>query len=178
MKLRGLAHRIGIIELANKVLEILSYRLGKFDMKSKAFSQEEATQMLPLVRRIATDTKACCTLIKRHDKAIYELLGRLDLGTTQDLESIQGEIAEHKLKIESLRTRLNDCSLELKELGCIQDDPDSGIVKFLSVRNGEAVYLAWQLGDEEVLFWHQIEDEFENRKLITADDRVAGNAEH
>ena len=43
---------------------------------------------------------------------------------------------------------------EINELGVIVRDPESGLCDFPAERDGEAVYLCWQLGEERVAFWH------------------------
>jgi len=44
---------------------------------------------------------------------------------------------------------------------------DQGLIDFPHVReNGEEVYLCFQLGEEDILFWHSIDDGFAGRRPI------------
>ena len=55
---------------------------------------------------------------------------------------------------------------EVQELGVVVKDIDSGLVDFPSVREGEPVLLCWRLGEDEVRFWHGLEDGFAGRRPI------------
>jgi hypothetical protein len=48
-------------------------------------------------------------------------------------------------------------------LGVILRDPDTGLVDFASVRDGEQIYLCWRLGEERIGFWHPRETGFIGR---------------
>ncbi len=55
---------------------------------------------------------------------------------------------------------------EIHELGVLVKDFDTGLVDFPSLRGGEEVLLCWQLGEEEVAFWHGPEDGFAGRRPL------------
>ncbi len=54
----------------------------------------------------------------------------------------------------------------LEELGVQLKDPRTGLVDFLSNRNGEQVELCWQLGEDRVAHWHRIGEGFPGRKPL------------
>ena len=55
---------------------------------------------------------------------------------------------------------------EIQELGLLVKDLDAGLVDFPSLRDGKEVLLCWQLGEDEVAFWHGLEDGFAGRQPI------------
>jgi len=55
---------------------------------------------------------------------------------------------------------------DVQATGVIVKDLDSGLVDFPSVREGENVLLCWQLGEDEVAFWHGYDDGFAGRRPI------------
>ncbi|HMS64454.1 MAG TPA: DUF2203 domain-containing protein [Ignavibacteria bacterium] len=56
---------------------------------------------------------------------------------------------------------------ELTEKGVLIKDLNSGLIDFPHIRdNGEEVYLCFLLGEEDIKFWHSIEDGFAGRKEI------------
>lgn len=150
-------------------------------MKGKIFSRQEATRMLPLVRRIVTDAKACCTLIARHKRDLVidrDLLDDKGVGLAKDeIESTLTSITEHEEKLEVLREKRATCEQELEELGAFLGDAEKGIVKFYGEIDSEIVYFTWKLGEPEVAFWHGIDDDFADRQAIDGDEKVAQNAE-
>ncbi len=57
-------------------------------------------------------------------------------------------------------------SAEVDELGVILRDPDTGLVDFASVRDGEQIYLCWRLGEERIAFWHPRDTGFMGRRPL------------
>ena len=55
---------------------------------------------------------------------------------------------------------------ELQELGVQVKDLDSGLVDFPSSRDGEQVLLCWRLGEDEIAFWHGLDDGFAGRQPL------------
>ena len=55
---------------------------------------------------------------------------------------------------------------ELHELGILVKDLDSGLVDFPCRREDEDVLLCWRLGEEEVAFWHRLEDGYAGRRPV------------
>jgi hypothetical protein len=55
---------------------------------------------------------------------------------------------------------------EVEALGVIVRDADSGLVDFAAVRDGDAVYLCWQLGEERIGFWHPRDTGFKGRQPL------------
>jgi hypothetical protein len=58
---------------------------------------------------------------------------------------------------------------ELEGLGVLVKDLDRGLVDFPSLRDGEEVLLCWQVGEDEIAFWHGLDEGFAGRKSVDAD---------
>jgi hypothetical protein len=43
---------------------------------------------------------------------------------------------------------------QIGDLGAILRDPETGLVDFAAVREGEPIYLCWRLGEERIGYWH------------------------
>lgn len=50
--------------------------------------------------------------------------------------------------------------------GALLKDLNSGLVDFLSLRDGREVYLCWRYGEEQIQYWHEIEAGFSGRNPI------------
>ncbi len=135
-------------------------------MKGKIFTQKEAQEMLPLVRRIVTDIKACSTLIDRHARACYALR-REEEGQDKSRAERDQEINEHEEKIGKLRERRVLCRVELEDLGIFLEGARSGSVKLYGELEGHAiVYFAWQLGEATISQWYRTAEKFADRRPI------------
>jgi hypothetical protein len=76
------------------------------------------------------------------------------------------ELAALHEQLEQRTTELAAIVDELHELGVQVKDLDSGLVDFPSRRDGEQVLLCWRLGEDEVAFWHGLEDGFAGRQPL------------
>ena len=55
---------------------------------------------------------------------------------------------------------------ELSELGLVVRDIDRGLVDFPTIVDGREAYLCWQLDEDEVAFWHDLESGFGGRQPL------------
>lgn len=62
--------------------------------------------------------------------------------------------------------RIQRAVREIQAIGCLLRDLDRGLVDFLSRRAGREVYLCWQYGEPQVLFWHDLETGFAGRQPL------------
>jgi hypothetical protein len=55
---------------------------------------------------------------------------------------------------------------ELEDQGIVLRDPDRGLIDFTALHNGREVLLCWQLGEEDLAWWHLPEDGFAGRRPL------------
>jgi len=67
-------------------------------------------------------------------------------------------------------TRLTDSAQkivgDLIDLGIEIKDPRRGLIDFRSLRAGRVVYLCWQLGEERIAYWHDLDAGFPGRQPL------------
>jgi hypothetical protein len=56
--------------------------------------------------------------------------------------------------------------VELTEAGIVVRDVDRGLIDFPSLRDGREVYLCWQLGEDRIAWWHDLESGFGGREPL------------
>jgi hypothetical protein len=61
---------------------------------------------------------------------------------------------------------LQRLSADVDQLGVILRDPETGLVDFASVREGEQIYLCWRLGEDRIAFWHPRDTGFMGRRPL------------
>ena len=54
----------------------------------------------------------------------------------------------------------------IEEAGIVLRDIDRGLVDFPAVLNGREVYLCWELGEDEVAYWHDLETGYGGREPL------------
>ena len=115
----------------------------------KFFTPKEANQMLPFVRKIVE-------YILKAGKEIRDLSVKIGAHAEEDVEVIR------------LMDQLEDLFVELENLGCSYKDWNFsvGLVDFPAVIEGREVFLCWRSDENELKFYHEMEEGFTGRKLI------------
>ncbi|MCH7728161.1 MAG: DUF2203 domain-containing protein [Planctomycetes bacterium] len=78
-----------------------------------------------------------------------------------ELTHIAEELEKDTAKTQEYVKELTDLGVELKS-------PLDGLVDFPAEMDGRIVYLCWKLGEDEVQYWHELEDGFGGRQSLTA----------
>jgi hypothetical protein len=63
--------------------------------------------------------------------------------------------------------RLDGLVREVNATGAILKDVNTGLVDFPAKRGNQEIYLCWQYGEDEILYWHGIDAGFAGRQLIS-----------
>lgn len=58
------------------------------------------------------------------------------------------------------------CLKEIRAMGIFVKDVNTGLVDFLSERDGDDIYLCWKYDEPEVAYWHTLEGGFAGRRRI------------
>jgi hypothetical protein len=54
----------------------------------------------------------------------------------------------------------------IAEHGAEVKDVDEGLIDFPALHEGETVLLCWKLGEDEIRWWHRVEDGFAGRRPV------------
>jgi hypothetical protein len=135
-------------------------------MARRYFTPAEANELLAEVRPAAERLVA-------HRQAFTEAASRRAQLTTHvagnggDLDP--GEVREDAERMEREAEAATAAVEELNGLGVLVKDLDRGLVDFPALREGREVLLCWQVGEDEVAFWHGIDEGFAGRKPLPFD---------
>ena len=55
---------------------------------------------------------------------------------------------------------------ELAEAGIVVRDIDRGLIDFPAIRDEREIYLCWELGEDRIGFWHELETGFGGRQPL------------
>jgi hypothetical protein len=76
------------------------------------------------------------------------------------------ELAAADEAVETAASELATAIGQVQAEGVLVKDLDSGLVDFPAKRDGGDILLCWQLGEDEVAFWHGLEDGFAGRQPL------------
>lgn len=122
----------------------------------KHFSIEEARSWIPELRRRFAEV--------RQLYAELETL-RGDYEEVQKLIRMNGH-APKETNFEARLVALRDVVQEIMSAGIEIKDVGRGLVDFPHIRDGEEVFLCWELADPDLAYWHRIEDGYPGRQPI------------
>ena len=116
---------------------------------TKYFTPAEARRTLPLVKKIVFDI----------------------LDTTKEIRLLADEIginAEDDDRIKKLASDVDKFMNELEEIGCYFKDWNFriGLVDFPGLVDGKEVFFCWKSDEEDIEFYHELEEGFAGRKPI------------
>jgi len=131
------------------------------------FTPEEANaaleQVRPLVEQLVAGRQEHALAIERQEELERKIRGNGGGIPPAELASATAEV-------DALARRLAHLVDEIGSHGAQVKDLDSGLVDFPALRRGETVLLCWQLGEDEIAWWHRADDGFAGRRPLPLDD--------
>lgn len=125
-------------------------------MPARYFTVQEANELLPELEPLVGE------LLERRARVVAM---RKQLGDTlDDMKSdvggpVQSQMVQDFIAIEKLVHRI-------QSYGCILKDMNSGLLDFLSERDGREVYLCWRYGEAQVAYYHELHTGFSGRRPV------------
>ena len=132
-------------------------------MPPRYFTAEQANEALGEVRPLTEELVA-------HRRALLELQA-LQSSLNQRIAGNGGNVEPQELQ--NVQVRLDEevagiarCVARIHEAGGLVKDLDVGLVDFPARRDGMEVLLCWRLGEDEVGYWHGLDEGFSGRKPL------------
>ena len=130
---------------------------------ARHFTVEEANELLgtvrPLVERMVEHRREVVRQLERKQ----ELDGLTQTNGGGLPRQLPADIDD---ALEAAAAKLRSCIEELTALGVQIKDLDTGLVDFPSYRNGEEILLCWQLGEDDIAWWHTPGGGFAGRRPL------------
>ena len=130
-------------------------------MGERVFTLEEAKSLIPRLRSILEEVADEWSRTKSLNPQIQK---------ARDKAQFDGHSAYGVEYIETV-SHLVLLLQHIRELGVILKDVDRGLYDFPYMKKGRVVYLCWQLDEETIAYWHDIETGFGGREPLDDSDR-------
>lgn len=122
----------------------------------KHFSIEEARALLPELRRVFQDAHTRRERVRRADEKLGSVLEKTghDLGgppvtnLLMDLQQMQAQMER------------------IQKLGIVVKDFDRGLLDFPHLHEGREVFLCWELDEDDIEFWHDLDSGYAGRERL------------
>jgi hypothetical protein len=132
-------------------------------VSQRYFTAAEANDALEDVRPLTEQ-------LVGHRRTLVELQ-ELQSSLTERIAGNGGNVDPRELQ--DLQERLDEevagiarCVARIHEAGALVKDLDEGLVDFPAQRQGADVLLCWRLGEDEIGYWHGLDEGFSGRKPL------------
>ena len=127
------------------------------------FTPEEANAALaevrPLVEQMVERRRELVAAQERQERVAARIGGNGGGIEPSELAAIEEEVR-------AAADGIAECIDSIQQLGAQVKDLDAGLIDFPALRRGEEVLLCWHLGEDEIRYWHGLEDGFAGRRSL------------
>ena len=135
-------------------------------MPDRTFTPDEANAALAEVRPLVERMVAARELLIDAQRRQAELVARVASNggglAPPDAAAVAAEVQEAGAELVAVLE-------ELERLGVQVKDIDRGLVDFPCEHRGRIVLLCWELGEDEIAYWHGADEGFAGRKPLPLD---------
>ena len=129
----------------------------------RTFTLEEANaaveELRPIVQRMVEHRRNLLAAQHRQTELLTRIAGNGGDMQPSDLREIAGAI-------QAEADAIADCAEQITAAGAQIKSLEEGLLDFPSMRDGEEVLLCWKLGEEEIGYWHGLDEGFAGRKPL------------
>ncbi len=122
-------------------------------MHKRFFTVEEARQLLPSLKELVGQVMVISHRLEEHREVAQELADSASSNTGGPAGTAYMEIV----------ISLQSCLTQLQETGCVLRSLQDGLIDFPHLKEGREIYLCWKYGEEDIHFWHEVDEGFAGR---------------
>jgi hypothetical protein len=127
------------------------------------FTLDEANaavvQLRPVVEEMVEHRRRLAGAQRRQAELVTRIAGNGGDMQPSDLREVAAEIQAEADGIARCAEQINAAGAQIKSL-------EEGLLDFPSIRDGEEILLCWKLGEDEIRYWHGLEEGFAGRKPL------------
>ena len=132
-------------------------------MPDRTFTPDEANdaleQVRPLVERMVAARHALVDAQRRQAELVARIASNGGGLRPPDVSAAAAEVQQTSAELVGVVD-------ELHELGVLVKDLDRGLVDFPCVHRGRELLLCWELGEDDVAFWHGADEGYAGRRPL------------
>jgi hypothetical protein len=121
----------------------------------KHYTREEARALLPQIRDWLRELADRRERLAQHDQAVAHLMKSGEDRGGATVNNCLRELAAIKAILREFDTR----EIQIKDL-------DRGLIDFPALREGREVFLCWELGENDIEYWHDLDTGYAGREPL------------
>ncbi len=122
-------------------------------MEKRFFTVEEARQLLPSLKELMGQVMVISHRLEEYRDVVQQLADSASSNTGGPEGTAYLDIV----------ISLQSCLTQLQETGCVLKSLQDGLVDFPHLKEGREIYLCWKYGEEDIQFWHEVDEGFAGR---------------
>jgi hypothetical protein len=122
-------------------------------MEKRFFTVEEARQLLPSLKELMGQVMVISHRLEEYRDVVQELADSASSNTGGPEGTAYLDIV----------ISLQSCLTQLQETGCVLRSLQDGLIDFPHLKQGREIYLCWKYGEEDIRFWHEVDEGFAGR---------------
>jgi hypothetical protein len=132
-------------------------------MAPRYFTVEEANEALVELRPLAEQ------MVERRRELVEAQARRASLGAQVGANGgdlTPSDFADADEQLEHAASELAQSIERIQAAGVLVKDLDRGLLDFPALRDGQEILLCWHVGEDEIRFWHGVDEGFAGRKPL------------
>jgi hypothetical protein len=122
-------------------------------MEKRFFTVEEARQLLPSLKELMGQVMVISHRLEEYRDVVQQLADSASSNTGGPEGTAYLDIV----------ISLQSCLTQLQETGCVLRSLQDGLIDFPHLKQGREIYLCWKYGEEDIRFWHEVDEGFAGR---------------
>jgi hypothetical protein len=129
----------------------------------RTFTLEEANaaveELRPVVGRMVEHRRNLAAAQRLQTELLTRIAGNGGDMQPSDLREVAASIQTEADAIAACAEQINAAGAQIKSL-------EEGLLDFPSTRDGEEILLCWKLGEEQIGYWHGVDEGFAGRRPL------------
>ncbi len=122
-------------------------------MEKRFLTVEEARQLLPSLKELMGQVMVISHRLEEYRDLVQQLADSASSNTGGPEGTAYLDIV----------ISLQSCLTQLQETGCVLRSLQDGLIDFPHLKQGREIYLCWKYGEEDIRFWHEVDEGFAGR---------------
>ena len=127
------------------------------------FTLEEARSMIPWLAEQFDKLESAREEENRRQQVTVDAIR---MSRSNGKGGMEEEISDSQKAVEEAMTQTTALTKEITDSGIIVRHIEAGLVDFLSLREGREVFLCWLRGEDDISFWHGVNEGYASRKPL------------
>ena len=140
---------------------------------TRFYDLDSANARIPEVREILEQLKSQREDLIRLRDTVLERQEAVEAGdvsggsrSAEDEDGPNEELRLIRLRMQGLIDQMQAAVVRIDDLGITLRDIESGLIDFPALANGRQIWLCWRLGEDDIVWWHELNEGFSGRREL------------